>query len=297
MSGRAGGRWIQIAMVGAVTAVFLLAYLDLLREQARALDDFAGEQAGLGRAFASTLGARVDGVLRDVDAAADVAAGEHADAVLRRLVGAGELYREIDVLDEKGAPVVQVTAPGTPPLENSPSLRAARAAVLGETSSTAPLAISGPLRREDSTSGERLRLFVVRRGDRAACALVNTARFFDGMQVADGAVPTRWIVIDDAQRRLELGDGESGAEMRWSTDERVESEAVARLLERMRAGESGALLLDRAAAASLGLERRSAIAGFAPVAIRGARPWSVAVVVSAMRVRDRARLAAWRLGA
>ncbi|HZS37497.1 MAG TPA: ATP-binding protein [Polyangia bacterium] len=297
MSGRAGGRWIQIAMVGAVIAVFLLAYLDLRREQARALDDFAGEQAALGRASAATLGARVDGVVRDLDAAADAAAGGRADAALRRLVGAGELYRELDVLDERGAAAVEITAPGAPPLANSPSLRAARAQLLGAATSAAPLAISGPLRRDDAPSGERLRLFIVRRGDRAVCALVNTARFFDGMQVAGDAVPTRWIVIDDALRRLELGGGEGGGEMRWSTDERVESEAVARLLERMRAGESGALLLDRAAAASLGLERRSAIAGFAPVAIRGARPWSVAVVVSAMRVRDRARLAAWRLGA
>src|SRR5207245_1228243 len=54
--------------------------------------------------------------------------------------------------------------------------------------------------------------------------------------------------------------------------------------------------LPRESADALGLGRRSAVAGFAPVAL-GTGAWSVAVVASAKRVRDRARLAAWRLAA
>src|SRR5262249_10897019 len=60
-------------------------------------------------------------------------------------------------------------------------------------------------------------------------------------------------------------------------------------------GGDGSLLITRDAAAGLGLERRSAVAGFAPVRVDGARPWSVAVVASAMNVRDRAKVGAWRL--
>ncbi len=292
-------RWLRLPMLGAVVAVFLLAYFDLLREQARAFDDFAAEQATLARAFAATLGARLDAVLHDLDSASAFArlSREQAEPALARLVGAGELYREVDVLDGAGAPLLEVSAPGAARLARSETLRAARAQAFADLKGAAPIVISGPLRRSGAERNEeRLRLFVARRGDRTVALLVNTARFFDGLQVEGGRVPTRFIVIDDAQRWLELGDTTGGA-MKWRTDERIASPDVVRLVERMRLGDQGALLLDRPAAASLGLERRSAIAGFAPVEIRGARPWSVAVVVSAMRVRDRARLAAWRLGA
>jgi signal transduction histidine kinase len=39
------------------------------------------------------------------------------------------------------------------------------------------------------------------------------------------------------------------------------------------------------------------VAGFAPIAVFGRSAWSVAVFASAMRVRDRARVSAWRLAA
>jgi signal transduction histidine kinase len=76
-----------------------------------------------------------------------------------------------------------------------------------------------------------------------------------------------------------------------ANDERLEPE-VRELLQRMGRGESGAMTLHRAAAASLGLDPRLAVAAFAPAHAR-----SVAVVASAMRFRDRATAGVWRLAA
>src|SRR5205085_10530246 len=55
-SGR--GSWLKVGMIGAVTVVFALAYLDSRREDVRALADFSSEQAMLARAFALTVAAR-----------------------------------------------------------------------------------------------------------------------------------------------------------------------------------------------------------------------------------------------
>jgi signal transduction histidine kinase len=65
----------------------------------------------------------------------------------------------------------------------------------------------------------------------------------------------------------------------------------------MAAGGRGAVTLDRQSAAWFGLERRMAVAGFVPFAVAPGRVWSVAALASARRVRDRARVGAWRLGA
>ena len=62
-----GTRGIKVAMVTAVVAIFALAYLDLRREQSRALADFTAEQAALSRSLAATVGARMDAVFADLD--------------------------------------------------------------------------------------------------------------------------------------------------------------------------------------------------------------------------------------
>jgi signal transduction histidine kinase len=67
------------------------------------------------------------------------------------------------------------------------------------------------------------------------------------------------------------------------------------LVARMVEGGAGAVAIGRPAAAALGLEPRLAVAGFAPVRATDGARWSVAVVVSARRVRDRARVSGWRL--
>jgi two-component system NtrC family sensor kinase len=53
--------------------------------------------------------------------------------------------------------------------------------------------------------------------------------------------------------------------------------------------------LTREQAAELGLPRRMAVAGFASVPDAAHRPWAVAVVATAQRVRDRESRALWRL--
>jgi len=71
---------------------------------------------------------------------------------------------------------------------------------------------------------------------------------------------------------------------------------IAQMMAAMARGEAGTIFLPRPSADALGLGQRSAVAGYAPI-LAGDSRWSVAVVASARRVRDRARLAAWRLAA
>jgi two-component system, NtrC family, sensor histidine kinase HydH len=99
----------------------------------------------------------------------------------------------------------------------------------------------------------------------------------------------RCLVSDDQRHFFELGLTRAAG----ATDDRVLASEVRELLRRMTEGGSGAMTLSRSAAASLGLDPRLAVAGFAPAA----DGWSVAVVASAMRVRDRATTGAWRLAA
>ncbi|HEX8951935.1 MAG TPA: hypothetical protein VF945_08820, partial [Polyangia bacterium] len=93
-------RGLVFAVVTSVGLVFALAYVDLRREQARALDDFTGEQAALARTLAATLSARVSAVLRDVDTIATL--DEVSTPALARLVAPGGSYQEIDLLDRDG---------------------------------------------------------------------------------------------------------------------------------------------------------------------------------------------------
>jgi signal transduction histidine kinase len=283
-------RFITLALVAAVAAVFALAYLDLRREQARALGDFTAEQGTLARAFAVTLGNRIEGVQHDLQLAA---ASSDPAAVLERLLGARLTYLEGAVLDGAGKPAKEA-----PSVElSATALAGARAEVTQSTLSKA-FAVSAPLRRRNGSS-ERLRLFALRDGDRILTLLVDTNRFFDGLgrvTEPNESAPMGWLVIDDAGRWIEFGA--TGVDENWTSGEGAHANReVEQLLRRMRDGGSGAVFLGREAAGSLGLGQRSAVAGFAPVAVEHAGSWSVGVVASARRVRDRARLAAWRLGA
>ena len=286
-------RSIKVAMVAAVLAIFSLAYLDLRREQARALSDFSAEQAALARALAATVGARIDAVFEDVDTLASVGDAEVVP-LARRLVKIRTFYREADVFDAAGHPLAIATDAGGRHIADSPALAAARTALLAAARDGAGPLVSAPLRRSDGTR-ERLRLFVVRRGGRAVVLLVDGDGFFEGAQPAVSA-PMRWLVVDEARRWIELSPQATEATA-WRGDEATGSAEVARLLSRMGAGDDGVMLLGHAAAAALGLEPRTAVAAYARVRLRNGRPWSVGAVVSAMRVRDRARFAVWRLGA
>jgi signal transduction histidine kinase len=103
------------------------------------------------------------------------------------------------------------------------------------------------------------------------------------------AVPMGWIVMDETGRWALHGPRALG----WHRDGGSTGD-LQELLADMAHGGAGARFLGRPAADALGLGPRSAVAGYAPVPGRG---WSVAVVTSARRVRDRGRLAGWRLGA
>jgi signal transduction histidine kinase len=189
-------------MVGAVATVFLLAYLDLRREQARALEDFTTEQSALATACAATLKLR------------------------------------IEVGPKDGVPRLAV-------------------------------------------DGARLLAEVIPRG----------------LPGEDANPPAmRWLLLDESGAWLTaVPRAVDAASTSRRADDRDLPADLRELLRRMATGAVDAILLGRADAAFLGLGRRSAVAGFAPVALSDGRRWSLAVVASARRVRDRARVGAWRL--
>jgi signal transduction histidine kinase len=282
-------------MIGAVAGVFLVAYADLRREQARALDDFTTEQATLARAYADAMRTRLDGIVRDLDLLNDLSGAELPIAALRRLLGEEAAYLEVDVLDGH-SPSLEIVSEGRQPLSNDPILRQERASLLAH-HGDAHVSISAPLVRK-ATGGqeERMRLFVRRGVERTVVLLVDMDRLFMGVHAAasSSSAQTRWLVLDDARRWVgigALGDASGQLETGPALDE------IVALISTMARGQEGTAIVSRGAADALGLGHRLAVAGYAPVSIRSGRPWSIAVVTSARRVRDRARLAAWRLGA
>ncbi|MGZ3442163.1 MAG: hypothetical protein ACXVDD_21740, partial [Polyangia bacterium] len=101
MSARRTSRSLSVAVVTSVGLVFALAYVDLRREQTRALDDFTGEQAALARTLAATVSARVSAVLRDLDTIATLDATAPT-ATLDQLIAQSGFYQELDLLDGDG---------------------------------------------------------------------------------------------------------------------------------------------------------------------------------------------------
>lgn len=256
-------RSLTVAMVTAVGLVFALAYVDLRREQARALDDFTAEQAALARTIAATMSARVSAVLRDLDTIATLDAV--ASPALDQLVTQSGFYQELDLLDAHGR-VVRAVHGQEPAVADDPGLRNALARLFASAPRDGRSIVSEPLRRA-ADRGERLRLFLRRDARGAVALLANTDRFFDGIRQAafeSTLAPMRWIVLDDAFRWVVLGIDERQAE--WYQGHPTRQ--VEALLSAMAQGEHGTLFLPRESAAELGLERRSAVAGFAVVPLR-----------------------------
>jgi hypothetical protein len=287
---------VKVAMLGAVAAVFLLAYADLRREQARALEDFTAEQASLARSYAEAMRTRLDNVLRDLSLVGAAVAGRN-DPLLRSLLAGEPAYREVDVLDPSGKAILELPSADAS-VSSSPTLKQALFDLLSRGASEG-VAISGPLARNAETGRERLRFFVLRRPTDTVVMLVDLDRLFSGVRAAAGAPGSimRWIVLDDARRWVAFGSPDRPDEAAWRSDTGPALDQVTALLSSMAVGSEGTATLSREAADSLGLGRRLAVAGYAPVPIAVGRPWSVAVVTSARRVRDRARFAAWRLAA
>jgi two-component system, NtrC family, sensor histidine kinase HydH len=289
MSNGRASRGLSIAVVTCVVLVFALAYVDLRREQARALDDFTGEQAALARTLAATMSARVSAVLRDLDTIATL--DSVSTAALEKLVTESGFYQEMDLLDGEGR-IVKAVHGGNPAVADDARLSAALLRLYASAPRDGRSVVSAPLPRS-SDRRQRLRFFLRRDARGAVALLADTDRFFDGIRQAafeSSLAPMRWIVMDDALRWVVLGVDDGPADWREGHPENE----VAQLLAAMGQGEHGTLFLPRASAAALGLERRAAVAGYAVVPLRTGA-WSVAVVASAKRVRDRARLAAWRL--
>ena len=288
---RRTSRTLSVAVVASVGLVFALAYVDLRREQARALEDFTGEQAALARTLAATMSARVSAVLRDLDTVATL--DSVSTPALDQLVAQSGFYQELDLFDAGGR-VVKAVHGTHPAVADDASLGGALARLYASAPRDGRAVVSAPLPRA-ADRRQRLRFFLRRDARGAVALLADTDRFFDGIRQAafeSSVAPMRWIVMDDALRWVVLGVDDGDADWR----EGHSTAEIEELLSAMGQGEHGTLFLPRSSAEALGLDRRAAVAGFAVVPLRTGS-WSVAVVASAMRVRDRARLAAWRLAA
>ncbi len=269
-------------MAGAVAVVFALAYADLLREEAHALDDFTSEQMRLARTGAEVLYARLGRVDRDVQRL-DASLIENASAVeepLRKLLALEPAYREIDLFSARGAHT-ELALGEKHALAETPSLAAARDGLIAHLPQRDLIVTAG-------TTDERahLRLFALNGGAQIIVMLVDLDGVFLGASAETSEVPTRWLLVDDAQHVLSLGPREAPP-----------AAAARTLLAAMNAGQEGRVLLSRETAAAFGLGARRAVAGYAPIARGSSLPWSIVLITSARRVRDRARAGIVRLAA
>jgi signal transduction histidine kinase len=279
-------------MVAAVGVVFTLAYVDLDREQARALADFSAEQGALAAAKATSLETRIDRVVDELRVASELGRSSDVAIFLRRIVGDGALVRRADLVDAAGSSVMVVTPPDAPSRDEPVELEQARIAAAHE-AAIEGFAVSAPVRGGDDDRS-RVRVMAAASGDRAVALVVETDALFSGLVDAPGgASPSRVIVRDDAGRWADVGARGEAPFPQWRGE--PDDGDVHTLLGKMADERAGTAQLGREAARSLGLEPRLAIAGFAPVRIGDTRTWSLAVVTSAMRVRDRATVSAWRL--
>jgi len=219
---------LRLGLGLAVLAVIALAYVDLRREEARALDDFVAEQQALARSTAATMSARVEA-----------------------------LFDELELAARTG--------------------QTARARVVTEDGLDGAVVLPGEGRR---------RVFRVHEDGRTASLDLDLDELF--------AVSEQAVIATNVPQRLVLLDAVHPTALGAGVEPRFDAPGVTALLAKMHAGGAGMVLLDRPAADALGLQPRLAVAAYAPVRSRVGQ-WSVAFVRSARRVRDRARLAGWRL--
>ncbi len=274
-----GDRVMKSAMALAVLLVFGLAYLDLLREQRLALEDFTSEQTSLAHAYASALQAQLMEVTRDMETADRLDDKMAVTKFFQALVSPKGLYRQAEVTDSYG--IVRVPEGAAPlPIGHNP---------------TEGLTVTSPI--SDPNHNERLQLFVRRnlKANRTIALLVDSNEFFERMQrtrsTADSS--TQVLVSDPNGDWVSFApSGRLAAHHSLTPDPEI-----AVLLQEMRSQRAGTQVIGREAAESLDLGARRGVAAYFPVDVSVGKAWSVAVVASAMRVRDRARISAWRLGA
>jgi signal transduction histidine kinase len=249
---------LRAAMVFAVALVFTLAWLDLRREQARALDDFGAEQAALARVFAESVAARAGGVNRDLEHAAALVERGGGEPLLEGLIARDPVYR-----------AVRVVRGGEVQLERS----------------------AAPAHGAEGW----LRWFSAPAGDRTVLAQIDVQKLLEGTTATASNIPMRWLVLDGAEGSVHAASAGDGG--RWRVSDAGTPAGARRLFEEMAHPAREALVIERDSAPTFGLERRMAMAGLAQARVGPRQTWSVAVVASARGLRDRARVGVWRLGA
>ncbi|MFL5358862.1 two-component system sensor histidine kinase NtrB [Archangium sp.] len=172
---------------------------------------------------------------------------------------------------------------------------------------TARLALDGPRERitpsppvADASSGW-MRVFATRLpaeapgGGGAIAFLVDTEPFFAPLRLVTSDENTRLLLLGFHGRPSLLSDPEVAD---WYLRLGQEGERVPglrALTTRMRAGESGTLLLHEGEATRLGLGTADVVASFLPIRMRGEASWSVAMLSSTRALRSHERTLVLRL--
>ncbi len=279
---------LRLVMMVALGTMLLVSYLDLRRSQAAALADLTSDQAALTRAVALMLTQRMEFLTDDVSDLAE--SGTAGDA--RERLRLQPRYRRVDLFSSDGKPIFSEPRSATVD-DNIASLRQRLIAASGDELPVWSRAIAAA-----DAGGEKVRLLAVRRGNRVAVLEFDALLLYEGMTaIAKAGRPelTRWLVVDGSTRWTEFGEGLGDQPRGWSDSRQERAGELAGVLADMAAGQQGSVFLEKESAGRLGFGEQRALVAFSPVAARGARPWSVAVVTSARRVQQRWRLATIRL--
>ncbi len=257
-------------MLAAVLLVLCLAYLDLRREQRSALADFTDEQTVLANALAATLQVRLGRAVDDLRTAASL---DQPMDFLRTLIERGR-YREAEwVPDARPSELIHGA-------ERTLPIGPVRAQVLVALRQGARwMALGSPGGTLLGAAAKGGIVLLVASDESLFGGLARAAESDDAAQ--------RIVAFDPRGHAVDLTPNRSG----WPA---LTDNSEARALVNS-AGPQTTRILSRPAAAALGIGRRLAVMASAPVQIADGLRWSVAVISSARRVRDRQSVGAWRL--
>ncbi|MCC6994576.1 MAG: PAS domain-containing protein [Deltaproteobacteria bacterium] len=209
---------------------------------------------------------------------------------LGALLAAVKFYRMVDVYDGRGELVLSVSDPRARPVDRTPfdaGIRATAQRALargpGELETSGPLAPGQPW----------LRAFAepLPAGAGALVVLVDTEPLFRGLDLITVRPDMRLLVLGPHGLPIPSSDAALAGGV-----QRGAGGVLGQLVASMRAGRSGTLRISARAPGASGLGDTDYVAAYAPVAVRGSAPWSIAVLASTTQLRAGQRAIIMRLG-
>ncbi len=209
---------------------------------------------------------------------------------LGALLAAVKFYRMVDVYDARGQLVLTVSDPRAQPVDRAPfeaGIRETARRALGR--AQGELETSGPLTREQPWLRAFAEPLPARSG--ALVILVDTEPLFRGLGLVAVRPDMRVLVLGPHGLPTPSSDGALARAAQGAP-----SGELGRIMAAMRAGASGTARLPASQAQGLGFGTTDFVAAYAPVQVRGAAPWSIAVLASTDELRAGQRAIIVRLG-